>query len=99
MIELGIQGHENFDTNPESRSLDNVDIAIYKYKTHPSIKMINENVSLESRFNFKDINESDIQKEISNLNSKKAGIYLQKYLKNLQMFVIQYLEIFGILKY
>ena len=60
VIELGIKEYENFDKNPDSRSLDNVDIAINKYKNHPSIKMINENVSFESRFNFKDISESDI---------------------------------------
>ena len=35
--------------------------------------MINENLSFKSRFNFKDTSETDIQKEISNLNSKKAG--------------------------
>ena len=64
--------------------------------------MINENVSFESRFSFKDISESDILKEISNLNSKKVGTLgnnLQKYLRSLQMLAIQYLEIYGILKY
>ena len=35
--------------------------------------MINENVSFESRFSFKDISESDILKETSNLNSKNVG--------------------------
>ena len=45
--------------NPDSRSQDNVDIVINKYKNHPGIKMINENVSFKSRFNFKDISESD----------------------------------------
>ena len=74
-IELGIKECENFDTNPNSRSLNNVDVAINKYKNHPSIKIVNENVSFESRFNFKDIRESDIQKEISNLNLKRAGIF------------------------
>ena len=34
--------------------------------------MINKNVSSEPRFSFKEIRESDIQKEVSNLNSKKA---------------------------
>ena len=53
VIELGIKEYENFDKNPGSRSLDNVDIAINKCKNHPSIKLINENVSFESRFNFK----------------------------------------------
>ena len=37
------------------------------------MKMVSENVSFESRFSFKEIRESDIQKEVSNLNSKKAG--------------------------
>ena len=49
--------------------------------------MINGNVYLESRFNFKDISETDIQKEISNLNSKKAGKFGNiptKVLKNPQ---------------
>ena len=53
VIELGIKEYENFDKNPDSRSLGNVDIAINKYKNHPSIKLINENVSFESRFKFK----------------------------------------------
>ena len=29
----------------------------------------------QSRFSFKDVSEADIQKKISNLNSKKAGIF------------------------
>ena len=70
---LGIKEYESLDTNPGSASQDDVDIAISKYKNHPSIKMINKNVSFESRFSFKDISESDILKEISNLNSKKVG--------------------------
>ena len=70
---LGIKEYESPDTNPGSASQDDVDIAISKYKNHPSIKMINENVSFESRFSFKDISEPDILKEISNLNSKKVG--------------------------
>ena len=47
-----------------------------------------------------DISESDIQKNC-NLNSKKAETFgnLQKYAKSLQIFVMQYLEIFGILNY
>ena len=48
--------------NENSGSKDGVDIAIEKYKDHPSIKMINENVSFESSFSFKETRESDIQK-------------------------------------
>ena len=59
-----------------SRSKDGVDVAIEKYMDHPSIKIINENVlSFESRFSFKEIRESGIQKEVSNLNSNKAGAF------------------------
>ena len=37
-MESGIKEYEHFGTNPDSRSLDNVDIAINKFKNHPSIK-------------------------------------------------------------
>ena len=37
--------------------------------------MINENVSFESRFRFKEIGEPDIQKEVSNLKSKKTRTF------------------------
>ena len=74
-MNLGIKEYESLDTNPQSRFQDEVDIAINRYKNHPSIKMINENVSFERRFTFKEIYESDIQKEISSLNPKKAGTF------------------------
>ena len=37
--------------------------------------MKNENVSFESHSSFKDISETDIQKQISSINSKKAGTF------------------------
>ena len=71
---LGIQEYQsdhNIDIN--SISDDPIDYAIAKYKNHPSIIMINENVSFESRFSFTAVNEDDIQREILNLNPKKPG--------------------------
>ena len=59
--------------NANSRSMGGVNVAIEKYKDHPGIKIIKENVSFESRFNFKEISKSDVQKEAFNLNSKKVG--------------------------
>ena len=62
--------------NTNSESKDGLDLAIEKFKDHPSIKrlkMINENFCFESRFSFKDVSETNVEKEISNLNSKKAG--------------------------
>ena len=71
---LGIQEYQsdhNIDIN--SISDDPIDYAIAKYKNHPSIIMINENVSFESRFSFTTVNEENIQREILDLNSKKPG--------------------------
>ena len=54
--------------------LDNpVDIADEKFKNHPSITLIKRNVNVSRNFFFKEVNFSDIFKEISSLNSKKQG--------------------------
>ena len=45
VMNLGIKEYESLDANPQSGFQDEVDIAIIKYKNHPSIKMINENAS------------------------------------------------------
>ena len=73
---LGIQEYRN-DHNIDINSIldDPIDYAIAKYKNHPSIIMINENVSFESRFSFTAVNEDDIQREILNLNPKKPGTF------------------------
>ena len=73
---MEIQEHQsdhNIDIN--SISDDPIDYAIVKYKNHPIIIMINENVSLESGFSSTAVNEDDIQREILNLNSKKPGTF------------------------
>ena len=63
------QSDHNIDIN--SISDDPIDYAIEKYKNHPSIVMINENVLFESRFSFTTVNEDDIQREILNIDKKK----------------------------
>ena len=61
---LGLKEYENsFDIN-ENNNLDPVDIITEKYKNHPSIKIINENIQFDSRFSFKEISEDDIKKEL-----------------------------------
>ena len=73
---LGIQEYQsdhNIDIN--SISDDPIDYAIAKYKNHPSIIIINENVSFESRFSFTAVNEDDIQREMLNLNPKQPGTF------------------------
>ena len=73
---LGIQEYQS-DHNIDINSIldDPIDYAIAKYKNHPGIIMINENVSFESRFSFTAVNEDDIQREILNLNPKKSGTF------------------------
>ena len=39
------------------------------------VLLINGNLSFESGFNFKETRESNIQEEVSNLNSEKAGTF------------------------
>ena len=70
MDNLGIKEYAS-DENINLISDDPIDNAILKYKNHPSIILINQNVSFESRFNFQVVNENDIKQEVSNLNSKK----------------------------
>ena len=54
--------------------LDNpVDIAVEKFKNHPSITLIKSNVNVSNNFFFMEVNFSDIFKETSSLNSKKQG--------------------------
>ena len=65
---------------------DPIDIAIKKYENHPSIFVINEKVSLNpQRFSFTGTNLGEMEKEIKDLNPKKATTYNNipaKILKN-----------------
>ena len=51
---------------------DPVGIAIKKYENHPSIFAITEKFNFTVRFEFEEVNIKDIEKEILNLNTKKA---------------------------
>ena len=72
---LGITEYSNnFGTNTATLG-DPVDIALEKFKDHPSVKVIKENVSTESLFQFTEISLSEMTKELSSLNSKKTGTF------------------------
>ena len=101
---MGIQEYQsdhNIDIN--SISDDPIDYAIAKYKNHPIIIMINENVSFESRFSFTAVNEDDIQREIVNLNPKKPGTFGNIPTKILNKFPLKFAVLpyktYGILRY
>ena len=53
-----------------------VEEAIRKYKIHPSILIIQENVMLDSRFSFFEVIAEDIRLELKCLKSKKASTFL-----------------------
>ena len=73
---LGIKECEfDLDVDSNCNYMNGVDIAIHKFKDHPSIKMINEKVRFESRFSFKEVSNLDIEREISHLNTKKVGTF------------------------
>ena len=62
------------DSLSPSFHLDNpVDIALEKFENHPSITLIKSNVNVSNNFFFKEVDFSDIFREISSLNSKKQG--------------------------
>ena len=43
---------------------------------NPSIVCIKENVKIDNRFSFSEVNVDDIQKEIKLLSNKKAGTFM-----------------------
>ena len=62
-----------FITNRSSDDItDPVDKAIDKYKFHPSILLIQRHLKRHDIFSFKTVEIGDIEKEINNINPKKA---------------------------
>ena len=70
---LNIAGFETHYTfNHEFDYISNV---IEKFKDHPSILKIKENVKIETKFHFSDVSESVIKKKISSLDKRKPTTY------------------------
>ena len=64
-----------FITNRSSDGItDPVDKAIDKYKFHPSILLIQKHLKNHAILSFKTVEIGDIEKEINNINPKKATI-------------------------
>ena len=51
---------------------DPVEIAVKKYENHPSIIAITEKSNFTVHFEFEEVNLKHIEKQILNLNTKKA---------------------------
>ena len=52
-----------------------IEIAIKKFKNHPSIVNINENIPKTTTFSFDETETDSIKKIIDNLDSRKSGIF------------------------
>ena len=58
--------------NTEDENDDEIDKIIKKFKDHPSIQKIHENVSIEKRFEFKDLTEEEMFSKIIKIDPSKA---------------------------
>ena len=58
---------------PTDHLLDPIEIAVEKYKYHPSIQKIKDKVKQGSSFDFQPVTMKAIIDELSNLNPKKAS--------------------------
>ena len=69
---LDIREFKNISNTDELS--DPMKIAIKNYENHPSIVAITEKFDFTVRFEFEEVNLKDIEKEILNLNTKKAVV-------------------------
>ena len=63
---------------------DQVSKAIIKYKNYPSIILIKNKITKPELFVFTEVSASDIQKELSNLNTKNAITFRNTTSKSLK---------------
>ena len=65
----------SYITDQSNAGEDQVKKAIFKYKNHPSIILIKNKATVPELFAFTEASVSDIEKELSNLNTKKASAF------------------------
>ena len=64
---------EPLPLNTDIVCTDPIDTILYNYKNHPSTRNIRENITSTDTFVFSQINESQIKKEIRELNPNKSA--------------------------
>ena len=69
---LNIKENSFITNRPLDGITDPIDKAIDKYKFHPSILLIQKHLKNHDVFSFKTVEIGDIEKEINNINPKKA---------------------------
>ena len=74
--DLNIEGYKiDYSFNSE---LDHISNVIDKFKNHPSIQKIKENVKIQSKFHFENVNTLVIEKHISSLDKRKPTTFKNK---------------------
>ena len=71
MLSLGIKASDHSQENYDLKNP--VEIAIKKFEQHPSINLINKNITNNENFHFSPVDHENILKEIINLDNKKNG--------------------------
>ena len=72
---LGI-AENRFLISEVNNKLGAVEQAIEKLKCHPSIISMKENIQIQQEFSFSGVNADEFTSEINNLNSRKAGTFM-----------------------
>ena len=72
--ELNINIDENLLSSTDDLT-DPIDIAIQKFKNHPSIRLIKENTTSAPNFDFDKVSLSEVEQEIQHLNRNKCGTF------------------------
>ena len=72
---LGINENKALLTD-SSHCKDPVQKALKKFENHPSIIEIKKNIQVNSIFSFSEISKEDVMTEISELDSKKSGTFM-----------------------
>ena len=76
---------ENRAVLSETKNIEGkVEKAIKMFEFHPSIISIKENIKIDLRFSFSGVNTSDIRSEIMNLETNKAGTFMNIPTKQLK---------------
>ena len=65
----------DFTISDVSDENDPIEIAIRKFKNHPSIVYVNKNTQKNTTFSFDEIETDSLKKMIDNLDSRRSGTF------------------------
>ena len=73
-VQINIR-RNSYITDESNEIEDQIKKAIFKYKNHPSSILIKNKITVAELFVFTETSISDIEKESSNLNTKKTSTF------------------------